>query len=170
MRNKREQHARKPPIPREFGRLVPARQEEHGEVVDICAGGAGADEAADALQCGIGIVAPQNIGGVKSGGAERGKAVLIDEAACGIGRAVASVGAEGKTAASVSPVSPSAAASASSWFRPPRPAPVRCTTVSPPARNASGSDGEACVRATAARKRPASRASQFRQSVSRMQR
>jgi len=96
MRNKREQHARKPPIPREFGRLVPARQEEHGEVVDICAGGAGADEAADALQCGIGIVAPQNIGGVKSGGAERGKAVLIDEAACGIGRAVASVGAEGK--------------------------------------------------------------------------
>ena len=70
MRNKREQHARKPPIPREFGRLVPARQEEHGEVVDICAGGAGADEAADALQCGIGIVAPQNIGGVKSGGAE----------------------------------------------------------------------------------------------------
>ena len=96
MRNKREQHARKPPIQREFGRLVPARQEEHGEVVDICAGGAGADEAADALQRGIGIVAPQNIGGVKSGGAERGKAVLIDEAACGIGRAVASVGAEGK--------------------------------------------------------------------------
>ena len=88
MRNKREQHARKPPIPREFGRLVPARQEEHGEVVDICAGGAGADEAADALQRGIGIVAPQNIGGVKSGGAERGKAVLIDEAACGIGRAI----------------------------------------------------------------------------------
>ena len=69
MRNKREQHARKPPIPREFGRLVPARQEEHGEVVDICAGGAGADEAADALQRGIGIVAPQNIGGVKPGGA-----------------------------------------------------------------------------------------------------
>lgn len=96
MRNKREQHARKPPIPREFGRLVPARQEEHGEVVDICAGGTGADEAADALQRGIGIVAPQNIGGVKSGSAERGKAVLIDEAACGIGRAVASVGAEGK--------------------------------------------------------------------------
>ena len=36
------------------------------------------DEAADALQRGISVVAPQNVGGVKPGGAERGEAVLID--------------------------------------------------------------------------------------------
>ena len=38
------------------------------------------DEAADALQRGISVVVPQNVGGVKPGGAERGEAVLIDKA------------------------------------------------------------------------------------------
>lgn len=47
-------------------------------------GGAGVDEAADALQRGISVVAPQNVGGVKPGGAERGEAVLIDKASGGV--------------------------------------------------------------------------------------
>lgn len=59
-------------------------------------GGAGVDEAADALQRGISVVAPQNVGGVKPGGAERGEAVLIDKASGGVGRAVGPVGAEGE--------------------------------------------------------------------------
>ena len=69
---------------------------------------------------------------------------------------------------SARPAIPAAAERASSWLRPPRPLPVRCTTVSPPARKARERFVPWWLRAMAARKAPASRASQSRLSVSRM--
>lgn len=142
-----------------------ARKQKNSQIVDIRAGGAGHNQPADFCKGGIGVVLPKNVAGVDPCCPQGGKAVLIDVTARRVRWAVGAVGAKRKRGGLRKTGDALCRGKRKLLIRP---WPVRWTTVSPPARNASGRAVSACVFAMLARKRPASRASQFRQSVRRI--
>ena len=95
--------------------------QKHGKIVDVGAGGPGHNQAVHCLQCVIGVILLQH--GIRGDSLFRqalhGAAVY--PAARRIRRAVGSVGAHGENQGIPQSGNPLGGASASSWFRPPKP-------------------------------------------------
>lgn len=112
--------------------------QQHAQVVNICAGRPGEDQAVRALERVIKRRYRQHVGDGNALRIQRGFGCAVYITARRVGRPSVPSEPTEKIATFESPAIPSAAASASSWLRPPLPCPVRCTTVSPPRIYAMG--------------------------------